>query len=765
MKNKLTTNRFAVFATLLFLFFSVDNSNAQTCGIPQNLHINSLTTSSGVLEWYNVSDVIEYVVRFQVAGTNSWQRQTSTNNTEIITGLIPGTQYEAKVRTTCSLSESNYSNTIFFTTPSNLSCAVPNVNYFTSTNITTNSCKVGWRSITGIYQFTVQYRVRYSNSAWLEGNTNTNSLTLSGLIPYTQYEFKVKSNCTGVVSAYSSAGIFTTLNNACGIPADLHIDSITYNSVKINWSSLSCASSYKLKYRIQGGSWNNVNSSTNSLQLSSLIEGTSYEFMVQSINSSGASSAFSQSQSFSTSSSNCETPIDILANTITTDHVTISWSVVLTAASYNVRYRLAGALTWQTVSTTVNIIDINGLSQDNAYEFQVQSVCSPTESGSFSPLASFLTLTDITNAIPVPDHIVICILENKSYSQIANSIFTPHINALINDSKSAVFTESYGITHPSQPNYIHLFSGAGQGVTNNVTPAQHFTTPNLARELLNAGRTFATYSQGLPSAGYDGSSYGRYVRKHNPVANWMGTGTNQVPSTLNLPFTGFPTDYSTLPTVSFVVPDLTDGMHDGSLGTALTNGDNWFYNNMKPYVDWAKNNNSLFILTTDEDDGNNSNRILTVLCGSMVVDGSYSQAINHYSLLRTISEMYGLNFIGAAANASAIHGCWTNGFRLAGETETIQSTNDELTEGWKVYPNPAYSEVHVSYELKDDAETTIRIYSSTGSLAFEKKLGVIKKGKHIYDVPLADKRIPAGIYFLDITFGTEKFIQRFLVSQ
>ena len=293
MKNKPTTNRFAVFAALLFLFFSADNSNAQTCGIPQNLHINSLTTNSGVLEWNNVSGVIEYVIRFQVIGTNSWRRLTSTNNTEIITGLIPGTQYEVKVRTTCSLSESNYSTTFYFTTPSNLSCAVPNVNYFTSTNITTNSCKAGWRSITGIYQFTVQYRIRYSNSTWLQGNTNTNSLTLTGLSPYTQYEFKVKSNCTGVVGTYSSVGIFTTLNNACSIPANLLVDSITYNSVKIKWNSLSCASSYKLKYRIQSGTWITVNSSTNSFQLSSLTEGTPYEFMVQSVNSSGVLSAFS----------------------------------------------------------------------------------------------------------------------------------------------------------------------------------------------------------------------------------------------------------------------------------------------------------------------------------------------------------------------------------------------------------------------------------------------------------------------------------------
>ena len=112
MKNKITTKSFAVFTAFLLLLLSGINSNAQTCGIPQNLHINNLTSNSGILEWNNVTGATDYIIRIQVAGSNSWRRLTSSNNTEIVTALIPNTQYEVKVRTTCSLIEKSPTNQI-----------------------------------------------------------------------------------------------------------------------------------------------------------------------------------------------------------------------------------------------------------------------------------------------------------------------------------------------------------------------------------------------------------------------------------------------------------------------------------------------------------------------------------------------------------------------------------------------------------------------------------------------------------------------------
>jgi acid phosphatase len=260
-----------------------------------------------------------------------------------------------------------------------------------------------------------------------------------------------------------------------------------------------------------------------------------------------------------------------------------------------------------------------------------------------------------TTTLPKPDHVVILILENHAYSQIIGSGSAPYINALATNSYSASFTKSYAIMHPSQPNYLCLYSGSNQGITDDShPPAAPFTTPNLGRQLINAGKTFATYSQSLPSVGYNGDTYGAYARKHNPAANWMGTGKNQIPSTTNQPFTAFPTDYTKLPTVSIVVPNQNNDMHSGSISTS----DTWVKNHLDSYVQWAKTHNSLFILTFDEDDDNHSNQIVTIFNGSMVKGGQCATQINHYNVLRTIEDMYGLTYAGKASTATPITTCW-----------------------------------------------------------------------------------------------------------
>src|SRR5215831_16962614 len=94
-----------------------------------------------------------------------------------------------------------------------------------------------------------------------------------------------------------------------------------------------------------------------------------------------------------------------------------------------------------------------------------------------------------TVTLPKPDHIVMVILENHAYSQIIGSSSAPYINSLSKSSYAANFTNSYAITHPSQPNYLDIFSGSAQGVTNdNNPPNDPFTTANLAKQLINAGK-------------------------------------------------------------------------------------------------------------------------------------------------------------------------------------------------------------------------------------------------------------------------------------
>lgn len=261
--------------------------------------------------------------------------------------------------------------------------------------------------------------------------------------------------------------------------------------------------------------------------------------------------------------------------------------------------------------------------------------------------------------------------ENKNDTEILGSPLAPYINNTLIPN-SADFTHFVAETHPSQPNYLELFSGSNQDVfTDNTSPLTPFTTPNLGRELLNAGKSFDMYSENLPSTGFTGDAsssdptLNEYVRKHNPAVNWQDdsatASANALPSSVNVSFSQFPTTaagYADLPAFSFVVPNEQDDMHDGS----ITEGDTWLANNMEAYRQWAQTHDSLLIFTFDESDmgelaADPNNQIITTISGQGIVDGKYDEAaiarfhlsnaaapdtaINHYNLLKTIEDIEG----------------------------------------------------------------------------------------------------------------------------
>jgi hypothetical protein len=248
--------------------------------------------------------------------------------------------------------------------------------------------------------------------------------------------------------------------------------------------------------------------------------------------------------------------------------------------------------------------------------------------------------------IPSYSHVVIVVEENHTASAVLGNKDAPFINSLA--SGGALMTRSYGVAHPSQPNYLALFAGDTFGVDSDACPLHLGDAPNLASELIAGGYSFGGFSEGLPAEGSPVCSAGGYARKHAPWANF----TN-VPASAAKPMGAFTGDGS-LPTVSFVVPNLDDDMHDGSIAA----GDSWLAAQLSGYASWAKANNSLLIVTWDEDDDRADNHIATIVYGAGVRPGSYDAPINHYSVLSTIAEIYGLPKIGQTANAAAISGIW-----------------------------------------------------------------------------------------------------------
>lgn len=252
--------------------------------------------------------------------------------------------------------------------------------------------------------------------------------------------------------------------------------------------------------------------------------------------------------------------------------------------------------------------------------------------------------------LPTPSHVVIVIEENRSQANIIGNKSAPFINALA--AGGALMAQSFAETHPSEPNYLALFAGDTFGVTKDVCPVNAGAAPNLASELLAAGYTFGGYAEDLPAVGSPVCSAGKYARKHVPWANF-----SNVPPANSVPFSAFPTaaSYPNLPTVSFVIPNNDNNMHDGSIAA----GDAWLNRQLVDYANWASANNSLLIVTWDEDDYTENNQVPTIIVGQGVTTGQYDETVNHYNLLATLEAMYGLAKVGSSASASAITDIWS----------------------------------------------------------------------------------------------------------
>lgn len=234
---------------------------------------------------------------------------------------------------------------------------------------------------------------------------------------------------------------------------------------------------------------------------------------------------------------------------------------------------------------------------------------------------------------PKYNHIVIVILENHSFRQIASSPDARYLHSLAHN--GAVFADSHGVAHPSQPNYLALFSGSTHGIHDDGI--HDVAAPNLAARLRAAGKTFIGY--------VDRDS----PRKHNPWESFADAKWAEAS------LASFPTNYPQLPAVSFVIPNLRHDMHDGTISQA----DIWLKANLSAYANWSRKHNSVLIITFDEDDYGFENQIYTVLYGAHIKPGRYAERIDHYTLLRTIEDIEGIRPLGATVVRKSIVSAWS----------------------------------------------------------------------------------------------------------
>jgi hypothetical protein len=249
-------------------------------------------------------------------------------------------------------------------------------------------------------------------------------------------------------------------------------------------------------------------------------------------------------------------------------------------------------------------------------------------------------------------HVVVLVMENKEQSDVLGNGDAGYFDRLRRRSGDA--TRSYGVTHPSLPNYIALVSGSTQGITGNCTDCSA-DAPNLASQLERAHRTWGAYLGGLPAPCARPARAGRYAKKHDPFAYDDAIAASPARCRHRVPLSRLAADIrrDRLPDFALITPDMCDDTHDCPIAT----GDA-FLARVVPGLLPALGPHGFLVITYDEGTtdqgccgGSAGGRIATIVTGPDVRRGAaMARPIDHYGVLATIEDAFGLPHLGAAAD-------------------------------------------------------------------------------------------------------------------
>jgi len=256
---------------------------------------------------------------------------------------------------------------------------------------------------------------------------------------------------------------------------------------------------------------------------------------------------------------------------------------------------------------------------------------------------------------PTIGHVYEIVLENHEAGSIIGKASAPYINGLVG--QYALATNYTAVSHPSLPNYLALWSGSTQGVTNDGI--HDFTTgQTLGDQMSASGRSWHVAAENVPSGcfteatssdGEDGP--GTYVRKHEPAISWTSVSTSPSQCARISDFSHFDPG---LGSFWFIAPNLCHDMHDCSVAT----GDAWLKGFLPRILDSvAFKADGLILLTFDEGSSGNGGggKVATIVISPNARTAFTSgTAHDHYSLVRTVEAMWGMPCLELSCSANTL---------------------------------------------------------------------------------------------------------------
>jgi len=253
-------------------------------------------------------------------------------------------------------------------------------------------------------------------------------------------------------------------------------------------------------------------------------------------------------------------------------------------------------------------------------------------------------------------------MENKSYDDVIGDPSAPYETSLAAGCGSATSWADAGSQYDSLPSYIAAVTGIADTAILDVfqcdcdpDPDVNVTSDNIFRQVRTAGGTEKSYQEGMASnCSLSGT---RYAARHNPAMYMWGGSDRAACQADDIPMGSNTSgamitdlDNDTLPTFSFITPNLCNDTHDCTVAT----GDR-FLSVLVPHIlgsaAYQSGTTARFIVWDEDTPIPNIVVAPSVLPGTVV-----TTSVSHYGLLRATEEMLGLPLLDAAGSATSLSG-------------------------------------------------------------------------------------------------------------
>jgi phospholipase C len=294
-----------------------------------------------------------------------------------------------------------------------------------------------------------------------------------------------------------------------------------------------------------------------------------------------------------------------------------------------------------------------------------------------------------SGSLPNFQHVFVIMMENTGFDSLIGNPNAPFINSAA--ATYGLATKYFGVTHPSQPNYIAATSGSTNGVADDNDTT--IDVSNIVDQLETHGKSWKAYMQSysLCTTPLDHACGNQlYERKHNPFISYTDVQKNPVRVAKIVDFSQFSTDLTnnTVPNYSWISPDQCHDMHGRAATPAdpcdfsqvqklIATGDAFLQSTINQIMSskvWQNGNSTIFIAWDESDftgsgpfgfgdtsgccdsvPGNGGGHVVTLVISNSVTSPRTSDlAFNHYSLLTTIEGGWSLGCLAFTCDKSHV---------------------------------------------------------------------------------------------------------------